>query len=56
MEETSKQKTLSLFVGNISPETTESDLLNLFVRIPEQSGPGFRTKLGHPDGAKWATN
>jgi len=26
------------------------------VHIPEQSGPGFRTKLGHPNGAKWATS
>ena len=26
------------------------------LRFPEQSGPGFRTKLGHPNGAKWATS
>jgi hypothetical protein len=24
------------------------------LRFPEQTGPGYRTKLGHPNGAKWA--
>ena len=32
------------------------DISIIGLRFPEQSGPGFRTKLGHPNGAKWATS
>ena len=46
----------ALDIRGVSTQHIVATFTETSMRFPEQSGPGFRTKLGHPNGAKWATS